>query len=57
MDMQPPIMVKLLVLFKTGEFDFAYYKDGKYLVGDNWYTPNYFDGWIDMDSLKRLLGL
>ena len=40
-----------------GIFDFAFYKDGMYKVGNDWYQPQVFVGWISIKQLKGELNL
>ena len=53
----PPNMSRLLILWEAGAFDFAYYKDGMYLVNEEWYPKDYIRSWIGISDLKNVLGV
>jgi len=50
-------MSRLLILWEAGAFDFAYYKDGMYLVNEEWYPKDYIRSWIGISDLKNVLGV
>jgi hypothetical protein len=58
MNKAPENMTRVLVLFhQTNVFEFADYKDGLFLVGDYWYCPPDFKGWVSINELKEILNV
>lgn len=54
----PANMTRVLVIFyQTGIFEFAYFKDGLFEIGEYWYEPSDFKGWISIGDLKEVLGV
>ena len=53
----PPNMTRLLILWEAGAFDFAYYKDGMYLVNDKWYPKDFVKYWVGISELKTILSV
>ena len=56
-DKNPPHMTRLLILWEAGQFDFAYYKDGMYLVNDEWYHSTHVKAWITIQDLRSVLNV
>ena len=52
-DEKPENMTRVFVKTKYNIFDFAFYKDGMFLIRDDWYQPDEIIGWLSMEQLKE----
>ena len=53
---KPFNMTQVLIKWADSQrLDFAYYKDGLFLVDDEWYSPKEIESWISTEDLKKLL--
>ncbi|MFA5207409.1 MAG: hypothetical protein WC428_02015 [Candidatus Paceibacterota bacterium] len=52
----PMNMTRVFVLFyQTNVFEFADFKDGLFQIGEYWYQPSDFKGWLSIKDLKTVL--
>lgn len=53
MEQKPLNMTRVIIESKEyNTLDFAFYKDGMYQIGKEWYQPSYFNGWLSIKELK-----
>jgi len=52
--MNPKNMTRVIV--QIGQFvDFAFYKDGLYKIGKDYYKPSQINSWASISQLKQFL--
>ena len=52
--MKPKNMTRVIV--QIGQFvDFAFYKDGLYKIGKDYYKPSQINSWASISQLKQFL--
>ena len=52
----PDNMTRVLVYLYVNKiplFDFAYYKDGMYKIGNDWFRPDEIVGWASTNELRK----